>query len=421
MALSTSRDDFDTASRGVLSWDAWPRYRDAIVGLPGPYWYPIMWTGQLRVRPVPITVLGQRLVFIREQGRAYALRDRCPHRGVPLSLGSREFPGTISCPYHGWTYSLKSGELVAVITDGPDSPICGKLRVETFPTAEKLGLIWVLIGPAGYTRPKSNDLPPVDAAIPTELLTNTFVMGGNIEIRRGGWRFAAENGYDEGHAKYLHRTSLWRKFKLMPTWTKTKVVGEEGGWITRVQQEVHWEASFPGVGYWSNKRWYRSGSGSQVLGASPSAAATANPVIASMRVLGNQSIRLPGLLRIVHQKFIHYEWYVPIDEDLYRYVQVMVRFETGLNAATAKLRYALLDRWLFHGEFSGQDAWMVDVMDAPPEKLYRPDVSITAWRRLCEEAPEDGLLGLLSRGVGRPPVVMGETPADRQERGRGSG
>ena len=28
---------------------------------------------------------------------------------------------------------------------------------------------------------------------------------------------------------------------------------------------------------------------------------------------------------------------------------------------------------------------MVDVMDAPPERLYRPDVSLTEWRRLCEQ------------------------------------
>jgi len=42
-------------------------------------------------------------------------------------------------------------------------------------------------------------------------------------------------------------------------------------------------------------------------------------------------------------------------------------------------------RWLFHGQFSGQDAWMVEVTDAPPEKLYRPDVSLTTWRNLAEE------------------------------------
>ena len=31
----------------------------------------------------------------------HALHDRCPHRGVPLSLGKEEFPGTVTCAYHG--------------------------------------------------------------------------------------------------------------------------------------------------------------------------------------------------------------------------------------------------------------------------------------------------------------------------------
>jgi Homotrimeric ring hydroxylase len=127
-----------------------------------------------------------------------------------------------------------------------------------------------------------------------------------------------------------------------------------------------------------------------VLGASPSRAAKADPVIASLDVAGNQSIRLPGLLRIVHSRFMHYEWYVPVDEDRYKYVQIMVEFKTGLAAQAFKLRYLLLFRWLFHGQFSAQDEWMVNVMDAPPERLYRPDVSITAWRRLCEQASRNG-------------------------------
>ena len=385
-----------TAGRGVQTWDAWPTYQAASLGLPGRYWYPVMWSEQLSSRPVPVELLGQRLVMIRDKGRPYVLHDRCPHRGVPLSLGSQEFPGTISCPYHGWTYELESGRLCAVITDGPDSPVCGKVAVATYPSAERLGLIWVFIGPEAQSAEDSSIAPPIEAAIPRELLDHSFVAGGNIEIRRGGWRYAAENGFDEGHAKYLHRTSLWRLLKLMPTWTKTHVVRADDGWITRVQSEVHWEADFPGLGPWSNKRWYRRGSGAQILGGTPSKAPNANRVIASLDVPGNQSIRLPGLLRIVHAKFIHYEWYVPIDQDRYRYIQMMVRFESGMRGALAKLQYLGFDRWLFHGQFSSQDAWMVDVMAAPPEKLYRPDVSITAWRRLCEEAPDNGLSGLIA-------------------------
>jgi hypothetical protein len=34
--------------------------------------------------------------------------------------------------------------------------------------------------------------------------------------------------------------------------------------------------------------------------------------------------------------------------------------------------------------FNDEDALMVDVMDAPPERLYRPDIALTEWRKLCE-------------------------------------
>ena len=216
-----------------------------------------------------------------------------------------------------------------------------------------------------------------------------FSYGGRIDIRRGGWRYAAENGFDEGHAKYLHRTSLWRMFKVMPTWSKTRVIPTDDGWITRVQDEVHWSAEFPGFGRWTNERWWRRGT--KMLGSSPSKAPKADPTIKSLDVAGNQHIRLPGLLRIVHTKFIHYEWYVPIDEDRYRYVQFFVQFKTGLGAALFRLKYLGAVRWLFHGQFTGQDRWMVDVMDCPPERLYRPDVSITRWRTLCEHAPPHGM------------------------------
>ena len=30
-------------------------------------------------------------------------------------------------------------------------------------------------------------------------------MVGRITARPGNWRYAAENGFDEAHAKYLHR------------------------------------------------------------------------------------------------------------------------------------------------------------------------------------------------------------------------
>ena len=50
------------------------------------YWYPVLFSGQLRGKQgMAFTLLGESIVFFREQGKAYALHNRCPHRGVPLA------------------------------------------------------------------------------------------------------------------------------------------------------------------------------------------------------------------------------------------------------------------------------------------------------------------------------------------------
>jgi Homotrimeric ring hydroxylase len=57
------------------------------------------------------------------------------------------------------------------------------------------------------------------------------------------------------------------------------------------------------------------------------------------------------------------------------------------------LAYWLWWRWLAHVQFNGQDAWMVKLMDPfyseqdgwKRERLYRPDIGLTAWRRHCQE------------------------------------
>jgi hypothetical protein len=107
---------------------------------------------------------------------------------------------------------------------------------------------------------------------------------------------------------------------------------------------------------------------------------------------------MPGVLRIVYPTFIHYEFYVPVDADSHRYVGVMVNFTEGWKALGFYVKYLGAIRWLFHGQFSAQDAWMVDVTDAPPERLYRPDVSLTAWRNLAEKESERKALAVEGEG-----------------------
>jgi phenylpropionate dioxygenase-like ring-hydroxylating dioxygenase large terminal subunit len=342
-------------SSGRLDWANWPRYEAAVVGFPN-YWYPVTWSRHVGRKPLAVTVLGEKIFLIRDRGVAYALADRCPHRGVPLShpMATQEFPGTWTCCYHGWTYDLKTGELVAAITDGPDSPIVGKVAVRTFPVAERLGLVFVYMG-AGVPAPLEED-------IPEELLSPTAAVMGRITTREGNWRFGAENGFDEGHAKYLHRHALWTLRAKLPVWTEMKVI-RDGPWVTRRKDAMHYEEVFPGLGAWPPKKWWKRGFGNTA----------------------KTSLRLPGLLRVKYRTWTHFEWYVPVDGDHHIYVQIATMDRGRLANTRFRLFYWTFVRWIFHGLFNDEDRLMVDVMDAPPERLYRPDVSVTEWRRLCED------------------------------------
>jgi len=389
-ALMARRSTGDPrASSGRADWSSWPTYDAAATGLRD-YWYPVAWSAEVADHPVAVRVCGEDIVLQRGEGeRIYALADRCQHRGVPLSLGRQEFPGTITCPYHAWTYRLSDGELVAVITDGPDSPMCGKAKVTTYPADEAVGLVWVFIG--GRTP------HPLAQQLPEELVgAPPYAVGGRIEDRTGDWRLFAENGFDEGHAKYLHRTSLWRTFKVMPTWNLVHIE-RHGRWIYRIEDERHWDAEFAGLGRFTNDRWWKKKPPQQqgkFLG-NTGGAKRNDPYIESRDFPGFASLSLPGVLRIAYPQFIHYEFYVPIEEGRTRYVGVMVQFKTGLDRLGFYVKYLGGIRWLFHGGFSAQDHWMVANTDAPPERLYRPDVSLLEWRRLVEDG---GRLGEPTEG-----------------------
>jgi phenylpropionate dioxygenase-like ring-hydroxylating dioxygenase large terminal subunit len=374
-----SETTVEREQRGRTDWSSWPVYDAAVLGLRN-YWYPVRWSNTVTNDPEEVVVGGERVMIMRDvDGTVHVLHDRCPHRGVKLSQGDQQFPGTVSCPYHGWTFNLETGVLQAVITDGPDSPICGKVTVRRYPVEERLGLVWVFVG--------DREPHPIDVQLPEELVANPdFTVGGRMEVRRGNWRLACENGFDEGHAKYLHRTAAWRMFRTMPTWNKTHTE-RRGRWLYRVQDEVYWEAEFPGLGVWTNRRWWRKKPPEETFNVgNVGAIKEPDPEIAAQEFPGFACVSQPGVLRIVYPNFIHYEFYVPVDESSHYYVGLMVQFRTGLRGALYRARYLAAIRWLFHGSFSDQDAWMVEETDAPPERLYRPDLSLTAWRRLCSEA-----------------------------------
>lgn len=58
------------------------------------------------------TKQGDIAVFRSADDQVFALRDRCPHKGGPLSQGIVH--GTrVACPLHDWKISLDSGQAVA--------------------------------------------------------------------------------------------------------------------------------------------------------------------------------------------------------------------------------------------------------------------------------------------------------------------
>ena len=108
---------------------------------------------------VGLTLLGEELVFFRDtHGEVKALWNWCPHRGGSLKHGDCHFPGTISCPYHGITFDGE-GNAVAVLSEGPDSRVPGKMKARNFPTRTLRGMVFVWMGERDPA-PIEEDVPP---------------------------------------------------------------------------------------------------------------------------------------------------------------------------------------------------------------------------------------------------------------------
>jgi nitrite reductase (NADH) small subunit len=78
------------------------------------------WTEICRMEDIP--VLGSRrvardhgldvAVFRNDADEVFALLDRCPHKGGPLSQGI-VFGTRVACPLHNWTIGLCDGQAQA--------------------------------------------------------------------------------------------------------------------------------------------------------------------------------------------------------------------------------------------------------------------------------------------------------------------
>ena len=96
------------------------------------------WKTVCRVEDIP--VLGARrvardqgldvAVFRNHQDDVFALLDRCPHKGGPLSQGI-VFGENVACPLHNWTIELPSG-----CAKAPDEGCTPRFAVKVEPNGQ---------------------------------------------------------------------------------------------------------------------------------------------------------------------------------------------------------------------------------------------------------------------------------------------
>ena len=359
------------------------------------YWYPALAARSVGKKPVPVKLLGEELVFFRSRHRQIvAFWDRCPHRGARLSAGKCEFHGTLSCPYHGYTFD-ETGTCVAALTEGPDSGLTGKLKARTFPTTQVRGVVFVWMG---ETAPV-----PIEEDVPEEFFDPTWAVNTYVATWPANWAITIENSADS-HDSYLHRARLRRffilgalsNFRQIPAYFKGTRVVEEGpkhiGIAPVGLGPQH--AYYPLLGReWPQHVWWR------LL-----------PALRTGKTHSGKpyydSYRLPGIIRVDLGNRVHMRWPVPLDREKTR------MFTFGLVLAPgrwqqlwAKLFFHTVHRYqIMKGVNELEDVPVLSGVDPyAPQKLGANDRAIIFWRRRMpwksrdaqrlwkrdKEAPED--------------------------------
>ena len=110
-------------------------------------WYIAELSENLTDKPVKARMLARDFVLYRDQhGKAACLSNTCCHRGASLSQGKCQDDGTVSCPFHGWRFDAHGRCTTIPSAADPQGNIPAAARVDSYPTVEKHGFIWVFRG-----------------------------------------------------------------------------------------------------------------------------------------------------------------------------------------------------------------------------------------------------------------------------------
>ena len=170
-------------------------------------------------------MLGEPIVLGRsEDGAVFALRDICPHRGMPLSAGN--FDGCeIECCYHGWRFA-PDGRCTAIpsLVEGQSFDLSA-VGVPRYPACEAQGNIWVYFGDDPGRAPEVPQLDGFAVSEPPRLI-ETMRFGAALDHCVVGLM-------DPAHGPFVHRAWWWRSRHSVHEKSKSFVPSEWGFTMSR--------------------------------------------------------------------------------------------------------------------------------------------------------------------------------------------
>jgi phenylpropionate dioxygenase-like ring-hydroxylating dioxygenase large terminal subunit len=184
--------------------------RTADAGFLWDFWYPAARSADIRGRGlVKAMLLEVPLVLGRtDDGRAFAMRDACPHRGIPLSYG--RFDGkSVECSYHGWKFDGCSGQCVEI----PSLTSQDKLKVERifaghYPCEERDGYVWVYMREAAARSGETAQIAPKLATFSERYKSTHLACDLPSHVDQG-----IIGLMDPAHGPFVHQSWFWRSKK----------------------------------------------------------------------------------------------------------------------------------------------------------------------------------------------------------------
>jgi phenylpropionate dioxygenase-like ring-hydroxylating dioxygenase large terminal subunit len=188
------------------------------------FWYPALRSDELRARAlVTSTRMEIPLVLGRDAaGKAFALRDVCPHRAFPLSAGSCDGE-TVECTYHGWRFDAHTGQCREIPSITADSKLqCDRIYAGSFPCEERDGYVWVYLAtPEGRAVDRAGEGKTIAPVPELPKFSERYRIAHLTADLACSMDTAIVGLMDPAHGPFVHQSWWWRSRRSIREKQKT--------------------------------------------------------------------------------------------------------------------------------------------------------------------------------------------------------